>query len=121
VDVAVTRLRDVRTGGRTPLASGFLTTRDVVARERVREPGRRALVVTLTDGRATGGPDPVGRARHAAALLAADKVASVVVDCESGMVRLGLARDLATALRGTYISLPELSSASVAGVVRAAA
>ncbi|MBY6540926.1 VWA domain-containing protein [Rhodococcus sp. BP-349] len=121
VDVAVTRLRDVRTGGRTPLASGFLTTRDVIARERVREPGRRALVVTLTDGRATGGPDPVGRARQAAALLAADKVASVVVDCESGMVRLGLARDLATALRGTYISLPELSSASVAGVVRAAA
>ncbi|MGB7362986.1 MAG: VWA domain-containing protein, partial [Rhodococcus sp. (in: high G+C Gram-positive bacteria)] len=70
VDVAVARLSDSRTGGRTPLASGFLTARDVVARERVREPGRRALVVTLTDGRATGGPDPVGRARYAAALLA---------------------------------------------------
>lgn len=121
VDVAVTRLNGVRTGGKTPLASGFLATRDVIARERIREPGRRALVVTLTDGRATGGPDPVGRARYAAALLAKDKVASVVVDCESGMIRLGLARDLATALRGTYISLPELSSAGVAGVVRAAA
>ncbi|AMY18790.1 MULTISPECIES: VWA domain-containing protein [Nocardiaceae] len=121
VDVAVTRLRRARTGGRTPLASGFLTAREVVARERVREPGRRALVVTVTDGRATGGPDPVDRARRAAAALASDSVASVVVDCETGMVRLGLARDLARALRGTHVTLPELSSASVAGVVRAAA
>lgn len=121
VDVAVTRLRRARTGGRTPLASGFLTAREVVARERVREPGRRALVVTVTDGRATGGTDPVDRARRAAAALASDSVASVVVDCETGMVRLGLARDLARALRGTHVALPELSSASVAGVVRAAA
>ncbi len=44
-----------------------------------------------------------------------------MVDCETGMVRLGLARDLARALRGTHVTLPELSSASVAGVVRAAA
>ncbi len=121
VDVAVTRLRHARTGGRTPLASGFLTAREVVARERVREPGRRALVVTVTDGRATGGPDPVDRARRAAAALASDSVASVVVDCETGMVRLGLARELARALRGTHVTLPELSSASVAGVVRAVA
>lgn len=121
VDVAAARLDGVRTGGRTPLAAGFLCARDVIARERVREPSRRALVVTLTDGRATGGVDPVGRARTAAALLAADTVASVVVDCESGMVKLGLARELAIALRGAYVSLPELSSQNVAGIVRAAA
>ena len=41
------------------------------------------------------------------------------MDCESGMVRLGLARDLATALRGAYIRLGELSAEQVAGVVRA--
>ncbi|WP_077041273.1 magnesium chelatase subunit D family protein [Rhodococcus sp. MTM3W5.2] len=119
VDVAVRRLRSLRTGGKTPLAQGFLKAREVVLREKVRDPQRRAMVVALTDGRATGGTDPVHRARVAATLLAGESVASVVVDCESGMVRLGLARDLATALRGAYIRLGELSAEQVAGVVRA--
>ncbi|MBP1158148.1 magnesium chelatase subunit D family protein [Rhodococcus sp. PvR099] len=119
VDVAVRRLRSLRTGGKSPLAQGFLKAREVVLREKVRDPQRRAMVVALTDGRATGGTDPVHRARVAATLLAGESVASVVVDCESGMVRLGLARDLATALRGAYIRLGELSAEQVAGVVRA--
>ncbi|MGU3433471.1 VWA domain-containing protein [Actinomycetes bacterium M1A6_2h] len=121
IDVAVRRLDDLKTGGRTPLAQGFLRTRELVLRERARDPQRRALVVVLTDGRATGGEDPVGRAKIAASRLCAESVASVVVDCENGMIRLGLARDMATALRGAYVSLPELSSSQVAGVVRAAA
>lgn len=121
VDVAVRRLRALRTGGRTPLAQGFLKAREVVLRERVRDPRRRAMVVALTDGRATGGTDPVQRAKIAAGLLADTSAAAVVVDCESGMVRLGLAAELATALRGHCIRLAELSADQVAGVVRAAA
>ena len=65
------------------------------ARERLRDPRRRPLLVLVTDGRATGGPDPVAGAQRAAGLLAAAGVHSVVVDCESGPVRLGLAAALA--------------------------
>ncbi|MCX6491993.1 MAG: VWA domain-containing protein [Rhodococcus sp.] len=121
VDVAVTRLRKMKTGGKSPLAQGFLTARELVLREKVRDPLRRALVVALTDGRATGGTDPVGRARIAARRIAADKIASVVVDCESGMVRLGLAADFAGCLGGGYVALADLSAEQVTAVVRAAA
>ncbi|MDH6281782.1 magnesium chelatase subunit D family protein [Prescottella agglutinans] len=121
VDVAVRRLRAMKTGGRTPLAEGFLRARDVVLRERVRDPRRRALVVALTDGRATGGKDAVARARRAAGMLADTGVASIVVDCETGMVRLGLAAEIAHDLRGGCVRLGELSAQQVAGVVRAAA
>lgn len=121
VDVAVRRLRAMKTGGRTPLAAGFLKARDVVLRERVRDPRRRALVVALTDGRATGSKDAVARARRAAGMLADTHAASIVVDCETGMVRLGLAAELARDLRGGYVRLAELSAQQVAGVVRAAA
>lgn len=121
VDVAVTRLRKMKTGGRSPLAQGFLQARELVLRERVRDPLRRALLVALTDGRATGGTDPVGRARIAAGRIASDKIASVVVDCESGMVRLGLAADFAACLGGGYVALADLSAEQVAAVVRAAA
>ncbi len=121
VDVAVRRLKSLRTGGKSPLAQGFLKAREVVLRERVRDPQRRAMVVALTDGRATGGTDPVHRAKVAAGLLADTAVAGVVVDCESGMVRLGLAPELAIAMRGACVRLTELSAEQVAGVVRAAA
>ncbi|MCQ4119356.1 magnesium chelatase subunit D family protein [Rhodococcus tibetensis] len=121
VDIAVRRLRGMRTGGKSPLAEGFLRARQVVLRERLRDPQRRALVVTLTDGRATGSKDALHRATVAAGLLADSAVASVVVDCETGMVRLGLAAELARHLRGGYVRLGELSAQHVAGVVRAAA
>ncbi|MGW5383036.1 magnesium chelatase subunit D family protein [Nocardia sp. NPDC003963] len=121
IDIAVRRLTGLRTGGKTPLAAGLRTARELVYRERVRDPHRRPMLVLLTDGRATGGTDPVPRARAAAGLLARDGVTSVVVDCERGMIRLGLAADLAAALGGTVVRLTELTGASVAEVVRAGA
>ncbi|MEV6321681.1 magnesium chelatase subunit D family protein [Nocardia sp. NPDC051787] len=119
VDIAVRRLSGMRTGGKTPLAAGLLKAREVVRRERVRDPRRRPMLVLLTDGRATGGADPVPRARAAASLLAKDSVTSIVVDCERGMIRLGLAADLARDLRGGYLRLAELTGDSVADIVRA--
>ncbi|WP_253785105.1 magnesium chelatase subunit D family protein [Nocardia amikacinitolerans] len=119
VDIAVRRLAGLRTGGKTPLAAGLLKAREVIQRERVRDPRRRPMLVLLTDGRATGGVDPVPRARAAAALLAKDAVTAMVVDCERGMVRLGLATELAGALRGGYVRLAELTGSAVADIVRA--
>ncbi|MGW2712268.1 putative cobaltochelatase [Streptomyces sp. NPDC001356] len=118
VDAAATRLESLPTGGRTPLAAGLLKTHEVLRVERLRDPARRALVVVVTDGRATGGPEPVALAGRAARLFAAEQVASVVVDCESGPVRLGLAGQLAGELGGTAVTLDELRADSIAGLVR---
>lgn len=118
VEAAAARLRALRTGGRTPLAEGLLRSARVLDAERLRDPTRRALLVVLTDGRATAGG--MDSALDAAGLLRRDGVASVVVDCESGPVRLGLAERLAVAMGAGYLRLPELSADAVAGVVRAA-
>ncbi|MFH0521192.1 putative cobaltochelatase [Streptomyces sp. M41] len=118
VDAAAARLEALPTGGRTPLAAGLLKAHEVLRVERLRDPARRALVVLVTDGRATGGPEPVALAGRAARLFAADGVASVVVDCESGPVRLGLAGQLAGELGGTAVTLDELRADSIAGLVR---
>jgi magnesium chelatase subunit D len=118
VDAAAVRLESLPTGGRTPLAAGLLRAHEVLRVERLRDPARRALVVVVTDGRATGGPEPVALAGRAARLFAAGGVASVVVDCESGPVRLGLAGQLAGELGGTAVTLDELRADSIAGLVR---
>ncbi|MBB2772497.1 MULTISPECIES: magnesium chelatase subunit D family protein [Mycolicibacterium] len=108
VYIASRRLSRFDTGGKTPLAEGLLAARDVVVREKARDRARRCLVVVLTDGRATGGPDPLGRTREAAARLVAEGAAAVVVDCETSFVRLGLAEELATALRAPAVRLAHL-------------
>ncbi|WP_033401532.1 putative cobaltochelatase [Actinopolyspora mortivallis] len=131
VDTAAARMRRLPTGGKTPLADGLLTARRVIRTERMRDPQRRPLLVVLTDGKATVGVDSGaeqrGRSRKAvddavrsAALLADLGVASVVVDCENGPVRLGMAERIARVLGAPSLRLSELSADNVAGVVRAA-
>ncbi|WP_028803334.1 putative cobaltochelatase [Streptomyces sp. 142MFCol3.1] len=135
VDAAAARLESLPTGGRTPLAAGLLRAHEVLRVERLRDAARRPLVVVVTDGRATdtgaarsasgrgggratGGTEPVALAGRAARLFAADGIASVVVDCETGPVRLGLAGHLAGELAGTAVTLDELRADSIAGLVR---
>ena len=121
VHIAGRRLARFDTGGRTPLSRGLIAARDLVVRERARDRARRSLVVVLTDGRATGGPDPLGHARAAAAQLVAEGAASVVVDCETSRVRMGLAHELASQLGGPVVRLDELRADALTRVVKAEA
>lgn len=118
VEVGAARLESLPTGGRTPLAAGLLRAHEVLRVERLRDPDRRPLLVVVTDGRATGARDAVAQSHRAAGLLAGQGVASVVLDCESGPVRLGLARTLADRLRATAVTLDELRADGVASLVR---
>ena len=110
VEAAARRLTSLATGGRTPLAAGLARAARVLAAERLRDPRRRALLVVVTDGRATSGSD--ADLARAVAMLAG--TASVVVDCEASVLRLGLAGRLAVQLGATLLSMDELE----AGVAR---
>jgi magnesium chelatase subunit D len=118
VDTGAARLDSLPTGGRTPLAAGLLKAHEVLRVERLRDPARRPLLVVVTDGRATGGPEPVALAARAARLLAAAGTAAVVVDCESGPVRLGLAAALARELGGVAVTPAELRADTVSALVK---
>jgi magnesium chelatase subunit D len=120
VEAAAARLTELPTGGRTPLAAGLLRAQEVLRVERIRDPQRRPLLVVVTDGRATGarGGTPLAEAHAAARLLAAEGVAGIVVDCESGPVRLGLAATLGAFLGGPTLSMGELAADGLAATVR---
>src|SRR5205823_14667758 len=57
-EIGAARLRDLPTGGRTPLAAGLLTAARLVATEHPRDPYRRPPVSRGTGGRARPGPAP---------------------------------------------------------------
>jgi magnesium chelatase subunit D len=117
VEVAQARLADLPTGGRTPLGPGLRVALDVVRAAGHRDPDRRPVIVVVTDGRATsagrsptGAPlaDPTGAALAAATEIAAAGIEALVVDAETGDVRLGLARQLAETMGAYYTALPDL-------------
>jgi magnesium chelatase subunit D len=116
VDVGAARLQTMPTGGRTPLAAGLLRAAAVLRVERLRDANRRPLVVLLTDGRATSGKDAYNDALRAAARLYGTP--SVLIDCETGPVRLGLTGAVAAAMGAESLRIEQLGADPLAGVVR---
>ena len=117
VEAAERCLRELPHGGRTPLAEGLLAAARTLRVEHIRDPRRRALLVLLTDGRATSGKDALARARTIADAWPGLGVDTVVIDCETGRFRMGLAADLAQRMRATYVPLPDVAADALIGVV----
>jgi magnesium chelatase subunit D len=118
IEIARHRLVALPTGGTTPLAAGLAAARTLArgGRDQELEP----IVVLITDGRATiGGDDPVATARVEAEGLARDDVRAIVIDAELGAARLGLAREIAGALRCDCVSLGSFDARGVAEFARA--
>ncbi|HEX6665833.1 MAG TPA: VWA domain-containing protein [Solirubrobacterales bacterium] len=95
---AAEAVRGLGTGGRSPLDAGLRLAAEELARDRRRESGRRAIAIVVTDGRVA---DPDGAARRAAQRLGRAADAVHIVDTEEGMVRFGIAPDLARAAGGS--------------------
>ena len=62
----------------------------------------------------------VGRARQAATHLVNESIDSIVVDCESGRMRMGLAANLAEHLHAEHVPLVHVNAQALADIVRGA-
>lgn len=118
VDIAASRLDDLAAGGRTPLAEGLLQVASLLQRVRVSDPHLRPLVILVTDGRANGGDNAIARSEAAATYLGDLGVTTVVVDGETGPLRLGLASRLALLLRGQHVPVSEVTAEALTSTVR---
>jgi magnesium chelatase subunit D len=118
IDTAARRLEDLPSGGRTPLAEGLLCAAETLRLERIRDPRRRPLLVLVTDGRATHGANAVMRSRRVADQLRRTGVASLVIDCESGLISLGLAQTLSVHLGAQHVTLDAVGADQLVHAVR---
>jgi magnesium chelatase subunit D len=117
VELAERQLRQLPTGGRTPLAAGLQLADQVLNSYLQRDTALTPLLVLVTDGRANQGH--TAQLPRIAAAIARKQIAVLVLDSEQGFVRLGLARKLADWLAADYLPLDELRAETISRQVRA--
>lgn len=118
VEIAAARLAELPHGGRTPLAEGLWRAGETLRLEKIRDPRRRPLLVVITDGRATGpkgdrGASPLARAHRVADLIRDQHIPALVIDCETGRFRMGLAAELAGHLGAQHVALEDLGADAI--------
>lgn len=122
VDLAQKRLAEMPTGGKTPLADGLALSLQTLALLNKRDSELEPILIVVTDGRANavheGEKDPVAAAISIAEKIAKAKITSVVIDTESGFIKLGLAKKVAAAMQANYYTLQKLSKENIIHIVR---
>ena len=121
VDTAEKQLRDLPTGGRTPLAHALQVATDVLNRNSGASRPEPLLIV-LSDGKANVAIDGAGDAWQQsldyAQSFARKGIAALVLDTEVGFVRMGRAGELAAALGAQCLSLEEFSAETLSLTIR---
>ncbi|MBA2450689.1 MAG: putative cobaltochelatase [Chloroflexi bacterium] len=120
VELAERRLQALPTGGRTPLARALQLGLSTFQRHRANHPDETPLLVLISDGRANvplGGGDVARELGLLGADLRTRGVHAIVVDTESGPIRMGLGRELSTALGGRYLPIEDLRAGDLLGAV----
>lgn len=120
VELAQLKLKELSTGGATPLAHGILKSLEVLQSETRRNDTTIPWLVLITDGRANVGiAGGLGSedARAAAAKVRDSRVRSMVIDTNTS-IGSGAARELARLTGGEYVRLGSFAGSEIAGAVR---
>ncbi len=124
VDAAHSQLKDLPTGGRTPLAHGLARTLELSRQAGQRDPGRHIMAVLLSDGKAnvafgTNGEDnPFDEAAGLARQVVLAGIELLVLDTEDDFLALGLAAKLAETAGADYLKLSRIEADAVETAVR---
>ncbi|HEY3117879.1 MAG TPA: putative cobaltochelatase [Chloroflexota bacterium] len=116
-------LRQLPTGGRTPLADGLRLAEELLTKERDRDSAVLPMVIVVSDGRANvalHGNDPIEDVRTMAQKLRQMNINTMVVDTEAEHFRIGLASRLAEWLGGPCYRIEQLDAHSTSQLVRQA-
>lgn len=120
VDLAEQGLRELPTGGRTPLPHALQLALETLGRT---DNGcMLPLLVLLTDGKANipvrDRGDPWKETLEIAGMIAEHGTPALVLDTEAGYMRLGKASQLATALGAECLTLEDLSAENLTLTIR---
>ena len=120
VERAERLLASMPTGGKTPLAHGLRMAYTMCDRLLRAHRAERIQIICITDGRATSGDseDPVAESKQWARILGTLPVDCIVIDTETGFIKLGLAKELCKLMNGSYYAMDTISADRILSVSR---
>jgi magnesium chelatase subunit D len=141
--LAAMQLTWLASGGTTPLSIGMFAAVKTLETEQVRDPGRKPLLVLITDGRANVayfGGEPLDEAVRIGRMIRKMGATSLVIDTDRimmgpaalrqameateknsrtrGIFSGGPAKTVADSMGAKYLSLAEMSQASILAAIR---
>ena len=122
VELAQYYLQEMPTGGRTPLSKALHLALGVLDIETMKDQDIVPLVVLLSDGRANVdlAPDVKGQEDTSpiTSVFKEKHISSVVIDTETGFLKLQMAKTIADGMGAQYIRLDDIGSSAIADTVR---
>ena len=120
VERAERLLASMPTGGKTPLAHGLRMAYTMCDRLLRAHRAERIQIICITDGRATSGDseDPVAESKQWARILGTLPVDCIVIDTETGFIKLGLAKELCKLMNSSYYAMDTITADRILRVSR---
>lgn len=120
VERAERLLASMPTGGKTPLAHSLRMAYTLCDRLLRAHRAERIQIICITDGRATSGDseDPVAESKQWARILGTLPVDCIVIDTETGFIKLGLAKELCKLMNGSYYAMDTITAERILRVFR---
>ena len=120
VERAERLLASMPTGGKTPLAHALRMAYTMCDRLLRAHKAERIQIICITDGRATSGDsdDPVAESKRWARIVGTLPVDCIVIDTETGFIKLGLAKELCKLMNGSYYAMDTISADRILRVSR---
>ena len=120
VERAERLLASMPTGGKTPLAHGLRMAYTMCDRLLRAHRAERIQIICITDGRVTSGDseDPVAESKQWARILGTLPVDCIVIDTETGFIKLGLAKELCKLMNGSYYAMDTISADRILRISR---
>ena len=120
VELAKKRMELMPTGGKTPLAHGLYLAEKTILNEMNRRPNDIYLLTVISDGKGNVPltDDSSEDIRRISADIVDKNIHCLVLDTETGMIKLGMARKLADQLGARYMRLEDIGSESIKNAAR---
>jgi len=123
IELALKRLKEIPTGGKTPLSAGLMETYKLIKNLKLKEPLTRFIVAILTDGKANvsiSDKKPLEEVQSLCQILQKIPLVDyIVIDTENkdSFLRMNLALKLSQWLNAHYFTLESLRSDTIFGLI----
>lgn len=124
VTLAKKHLEEMATGGKTPLPDALELGLATIQAEKKKQTDIDPVVFILTDGRANSSSNknsdkkPLDEALDLAEKYAENEINTVLIDTESGFIKLGYAKKIAKKMNASYFTIEKITEESILKIIK---